>query len=116
MGERWVSSRSRKPERCQEPIQAAHDKLENRRWNRFLTPIGRRDIAAKTRSDSSKNCPPTADERPAAQKADCLWLLFFNPDQVHRAPSQGPLIGGRTSDESSSAARIGQIGQLGREP
>ena len=86
-------------------------------WRDELHDIraGRESRELEKRRDA-KARPSTADERPTAQKADCLWLLFFNPDQVHRAPSQGPLIGGRTSDESSSAARIGQIGQLGREP
>jgi len=37
-----------------------------------------------------------ADERPSAQRDDCLWLLRLGPDQVHRPPSQGPLIGTRT--------------------
>src|SRR6185437_14343516 len=37
-----------------------------------------------------------ADERPAAQRADCLWLLDFSPDQVHRSPLRGPLIGSRS--------------------
>src|SRR4029079_17038862 len=35
------------------------------------------------------------DERPTAQKGDCLWLLDFSPDQVHRPPLRGPLIRGR---------------------
>ena len=33
-----------------------------------------------------------ADERPTAQRGDCLWLLYFYPDQVHRSPLRGPLI------------------------
>src|SRR5262249_19703331 len=36
-----------------------------------------------------------ADERPAAQRGICLWLLYFYPDQVHRPPLRGPLIRGR---------------------
>ena len=35
------------------------------------------------------------DERPFAQEDGCLWLLTFVPDQVHRSPSRGSLIGGR---------------------
>ena len=38
-----------------------------------------------------------ADERPSAQRDDCLWLLRLGPDQVHRSPSQGPLIGIRAA-------------------
>ena len=40
---------------------------------------------------------PAADERPTAQRADCLWLLDFSPDQVHSAPLRGPLIGRRST-------------------
>ena len=36
-----------------------------------------------------------ADERPTAQRGDCLWLLYFYPDQVHRSPLRGPLIRSR---------------------
>ena len=44
-----------------------------------------------------KTAPAAADERPTAQRADCLWLLDFSPDQVHSAPLRGPLIGRRTT-------------------
>ena len=39
--------------------------------------------------------PGGADERPTAPGAYCLWLLTFAPDQVHRSPLRGPLIGRR---------------------
>src|SRR5262245_39384639 len=39
--------------------------------------------------------PPASHERPDAQRDDCLWLLTFVPDQVHRSPLRGPLMGGR---------------------
>ena len=37
--------------------------------------------------------PP--DERSTAPGGYRLWLLTFVPDQVHRPPLQGPLVGGR---------------------
>ena len=38
-----------------------------------------------------------SDERPVAQRDDCLWLLTFVPDQVHRSPLRGSLIGDRNA-------------------
>ena len=35
------------------------------------------------------------DEEPTVPGADCLWLLTFAPDQVHRSPLRGPLIRSR---------------------
>jgi len=32
-----------------------------------------------------------AGERPTAHEENCLWLLTFVPDQIHRSPLQGPL-------------------------
>ena len=34
---------------------------------------------------------PVPDEKPTAPGTDCLWLLRFRPDQVHRAPLRGLL-------------------------
>ena len=47
-----------------------------------------------------------ADEGPTAQRADCLWLLDFSPDQVHRSPSRGPLIGDRLDAPGGRIWRI----------
>ena len=38
---------------------------------------------------------PVPDEEPTAPGTNCLWLLRFRPDQVHRAPLRGLLIGDR---------------------
>jgi hypothetical protein len=47
------------------------------------------------RVNSYRRRPAAPNERPTAQKGDCLWLLDFSPDQVHRPPLRGPLIRGR---------------------
>ena len=39
--------------------------------------------------------PAASDERPVTPGDDCLWLLTFVPDQIHRSPLQGPLAGCR---------------------
>ena len=47
--------------------------------------------------EKSSFCKEKNDPRRETQtpESDCLWLLDFSPDQVHRLPPSGPLIAGR---------------------
>src|SRR5438105_7983835 len=72
-----------------------------------------------TRSVKSTLKPPNSalDERPTAQRDDCLWLLRLSPDQIHSSPSRGPLIEGRAggpiAEKRSYVLRSGGPGVKG---
>ncbi|MEI6365700.1 MAG: hypothetical protein WCP23_01275, partial [Planctomycetota bacterium] len=43
-------------------------------------------VGKRLSGKNSSSTKPEADERPTAQRDDCLWLLRLGPDQVHRSP------------------------------